>query len=227
MKFKLLSLLLSFLAFTAHSQAVDDLFKRNIDAHIDLVPLGFPDAAVRFGSELMMGKRWSTGLNLGVGVPVFGNTGMGFREPRWKGGYQLFEVRPEIKFYWFKRQRMGWYLAAEPFAMFMNGTTGKSYHFLSNEPDRQLNFDQADFEKRKLGMIGKIGGRFLMGKRFTLDFFTGIGLSDTDSNYKNYVNVVAGPADPFFEGENYETGRRSTGHLSAGLRLGMVLWHKK
>ena len=219
----LLALLIS---SAARAQAVEGLFQRNIDAHIDLVPLGFPDAAVRFGSEMMLGNRWSVGLNLGVGVPIFGNNGFGFSEPRWNKGYQLFEVRPEVKFYWFKRERMGWYMAAEGFVSTMNGTTGESYHFAENSDTLQVNFDRADFQKTKIGMIGKLGGRFLIRERLTLDFFTGLGLSSTRSSYKNYVNPVVGSSDPWFEGENYNVGKRITGHLSCGLRVGMVLWRK-
>jgi hypothetical protein len=76
-------------------------------------------------------------------------------------------------------------------------------------------------------MIGKLGGRFLFGERMTMDFFTGLGLSNTRSSYKNYVNPMIRRSDLFFEGENYSVGERITAHISFGLRLGLILWTKK
>ncbi len=213
-------------SFAASAQVSGDLFQKNIDAHIDIVPLGFPDPSIRFGSEMMLGNRWSAGLNLGVGVPIPGNRGLGFSEPRWTRGYRLFEVRPEIKFYWLKRARMGWYMAAEGVFSAMAGTAGKSYYFAEHSDTLQVNFDQADFQKTKIGMIGKLGGRFLLAERITLDFFSGLGLSSTRSSYGNLVNPTESRSDPFFEGENYNVGKRITGHLSFGLRVGMVIWKK-
>lgn len=222
------TLILAFLSSTyCFSQTDRGLFTKNIDAHIDLIPLGFPDPAIRFGSEWMLGNRWAVGLNLGVGVPVPGNGGLGFREPEWKKGYQLFEIRPEVKYYWLKRERMGWYMAAEGFVSSMKATAGSGYHFSPGSDTLQINFEKADFQKTKIGMIGKIGGRFLLGQRFTLDFFTGLGLSNTNSSYKNHLNPVPKKSDPFFEGENYTVGKRLTAHLSFGLRLGMILCQQK
>ena len=226
MRYILQALLIFTVSLSVHAQEAD-LFRQNIDVHVDLVPLTFPDPAVRFGSEMMLGNRWSAGLNLGIGTYIFGGRRLVFPEPRWNKGYHLLEIRPEIKFYWYKRQRMGWYIAAEGLLSTMRGSTGKSYHFSGDSDTLQINFDQADFQKTKLGLIGKVGGRFLMGERFTLDFFTGLGLSNTRSSYSNYVNPTFKRSDPFFEGENYSVGKRITGHLSFGLRLGMIVWNKK
>ncbi|SDH24881.1 hypothetical protein SAMN04487996_13231 [Dyadobacter soli] len=222
--FAMLSLLI---ALSANAQRSADLSQRSIDVHVDVVPLGFPDPAVRFGSEMMFGNRWSVGMNLGIGVPIKGNTEFVFSEPRWKkGAYRLFEIRPEVKFYWLKRERIGWYIAAEGFASTMKGTAGKSYHYTTGNNSTQVNFDQADFSKTKIGMIGKIGGRMLMGRRMTLDFFSGLGLSKTNPIYSNYQNKTFSKSDPFFEGENYTAGKRIAAHISAGLRIGILLWNK-
>ena len=216
-----------FTSTSCMSQVNRDLFDKNIDVHADLVPLAFPDPAVRFGSEWMLGNRWSAGLNVGIGLLIPGNRRTVFQEPTWKSGYQLLEFRPEIKYYWFKRERMGWYVAAEGFASSMKATSGSSYHFFQESDTLQVNFDRADFQKTKIGMIGKIGGRFLLGERMTLDFFTGLGLSSTNSSYKDYQNPTFSKSDPFFEGENYRVGKRSTAHASFGLRLGIIIWQKE
>lgn len=221
----LLSILLTALSLSIVAQRTD-LFKPNIDLHVDVVPLIFPDPSIRFGSEMMFGSRLSAGVNLGVGAYFLGNRALVFPEPKWSRGYQLFEVRPEIKFYWFKRQNMGWYMAAEGLLSTMQGSTGKSYHFMQDSDSLEVVFDQADFHKTKIGMIGKLGGRFLLRDRITLDFFSGLGLSNTRSSYKNYVNPTVRRSDPFFEGENYSVGKRITAHLSFGFRIGVLVWTK-
>ncbi len=227
--FPFLNILLIFLIVSrANGQQVHDFSRRNIDAHIDLVPLGFPDPSVRFGSEMMFGNRWATGLNLGVGVWIPFTEALGLRQQKWeKGKYKLFEVRPEVKFYWLKRERSGWYLAAEGLLSTMSGTTGKSYHLQTNNDTLQINFDYADFSKTKIGVTSKIGGRIFVGRRITLDFFSGIGLSRINSSFSNYKNKSTSRSDPFFEGENYVAGKRVIAHLSAGLRIGMLLWSEE
>ncbi|MGX5854173.1 hypothetical protein ACWKW6_11035 [Dyadobacter jiangsuensis] len=227
--FPFLNILLIFLIVSqANGQKVHDFSRRNIDAHIDLVPLGFPDPSVRFGLEMMFGNRWATGLNLGVGVRIPFTEALGLRQQKWdKGKYKLFETRPEVKFYWLKRERSGWYMAAEGLLSTMSGTTGKSYHFENNNDTVQINFDYADFSKTKVGVTGKLGGRIFVGRRITLDFFSGIGLSRINSIFSNYKNKSISKSDPFFEGENYVAGKRVVAHLSAGLRIGMLLWSEE
>jgi hypothetical protein len=50
-------ILILLMSTSCFSQAVKDLFRPNIDAHVDIIPLGFPDPAIRFGSEWMLGGR--------------------------------------------------------------------------------------------------------------------------------------------------------------------------
>ncbi|SEJ80055.1 hypothetical protein SAMN05216327_120105 [Dyadobacter sp. SG02] len=220
-------LILSILLIAIPANAQRDFSQKSIDAHIDVVPLGFPDPAIRFGSEWMFGNRWAVGMNLGIGIPLPMNTALGLSQQRWKKGkYQLFDVRPEVKFYWLKRERIGWYLAVEGLISSMRGSTGKSYHYLNDNDTLQVNFDYADFTKTKVGLTGKLGGRMLVGRRMTLDFFGGLGLSNTNAVFSNYQNKTTSESDPFFEGENYIAGKRIVAHISAGLRLGILLWSK-
>lgn len=113
-----LILLLTFLSvIPANAQRANDFSQRSIDAHTDLVPLGFPDPAIRLGSE-----------------------------------------------------------------------------------------------------------RMLVGRRMTLDLFSGLGLSNTNAVFSNYQNRTTSKADRFFEGQNYIAGKRIVAHISVGLRVGMLLW---
>ncbi len=216
------------LSISSYAQRVDNMFKQNIDIHIDPIPLGFPDPSLRFGSEMMMGNRWSIGMNLGVGF-----NGMYFKKlpmvEEFGKDYFMIDMRPELKFYWLKRQKMGWYISAEGLTSLLKSqVTSGSHAFSENTTSDtlQVAYDRADYKKTKLGLIGKVGIRHLVGQKVTVDFFTGLGLSRTNSAYSNYVNQQIIGYDPFFEMENFDIGKRVTPHISFGLRIGVIIWTK-
>ena len=226
MKYTLLTMIFIFPTL-GNAQAIDDLFSKNIDVHVDPIPLAFVDPAIRFGSEMSFGNRWASGLNLGIGIPLLKNTNIGFADDRdMRGSYMHMDIRPEIKFYWLKRNYMGWYVGAEGILSNTKRDLGKGYHLEESDSRQQTNFDQADFQKTKIGLIGKMGGRFLINKRITLDLFTGLGYARVNNQYTNYVNPSAQEGDPFFELENYFKGKFWTAQLTAVARLGIIIWEK-
>ena len=218
------------LSISAYSQAVENLFTKNIDIHFDPLPLGFPDPSLRFGSEMMLGGRWSVGLNAGVGFH-----GMYFRklplvENHFGKNYRQLDIRPELKFYWLKREKMGWYLATEGLVSSLKSAVLNGTHTYSTDTPKdtvQISFDRASYKKTKAGFVLKVGVRHLIAKRITTDFFTGIGLSKTNSSYSNYTNRKEISYDPFFEMENFDIGKRVTPHISLGFRIGFILWSEK
>jgi hypothetical protein len=53
----------------------------------------------------------------------------------------------------------------------------------------------------------------------SLDFFTGIGIAHVDSEYTNRIITDDKTPDPFFEGENYTSGKRNLYQFSTGVHL--------
>ncbi len=211
-----------FLSSAGFAQQNNFDFKRNVDIHINPIALGYLDPSVRIGSEYVGKGRWSYGLDLGAGFRAMYFNGIGLADRGLKGSYKLFEIRPEIKFYWLKRSYMGWYVSAE--GMFMtrkNKFADKSFYI---DDENQMHYDQATFTKTKIGGLAKIGVKFWLNDQFTLDFFSGLGLAHNTVKYTDLVNPEVKFYDPFFEMENFYPGKKSTAILSVGLKLGVLLW---
>lgn len=193
----------------------------NLDLHIMPLAFAHPDPSLRIGVERMTGSRWSYGLSAGVGNnPI---TTLLMKDDR-RTNYQLWEIRPEIKFYLLQREDMGWYLAAEGLYVNSSYIAGSSYYILSF--DQKVVFDKAEFRKEKFGGINKMGVKFLVGRKLTLDLFSGLGLARTHVSYSDVENPRNETHDPFFDGENYYLGKRWTGLFSIGVKVGIRLWEE-
>ncbi len=193
----------------------------NLDLHIMPLAFAHPDPSLRIGVERITGGRWSYGLSAGIGHNPF--TTMLMRNDR-RTNYQMWEIRPELKFYLMQRKDMGWYLAAEGVYVNSSYTAGGSYYILSwNE---KVLFDKAEFQKEKFGGISKMGIKFLVGRKLTMDLFSGLGMAWTDVSYSNVENARNEAHDPFFDGEDFHSGKRWTGLLSIGIKVGIRLWEE-
>ncbi|WP_031526441.1 DUF3575 domain-containing protein [Dyadobacter crusticola] len=208
-------------AVVSFGQKQPDLFRRNVDVHIMPIALAFPDPSIRIGSEFMTGGRWSYGLSVGAGVRALtlGKTLFGNNKPP---QYSMVEIRPEVKFYWLKRDYMGWYLAAEGIVSHVNRELGRDSHYVSDTT--QIYFERSNFSKTKFGLAGKIGAKFLIPKKLTIDLYTGLGLARTNVRYTEIVNPREESYDPFFEGENFYPGKKFTPIVSVGVKFGMLVW---
>lgn len=211
-----------FLSSAGFAQKNSFDFKRSVDLHINPIALGYLDPSVRIGSEYIGKGRWSFGLDLGAGFRAMYLNGIGLTDRGLKGSYKLFEVRPEVKFYWLKRSYMGWYVSAE--GMFMTRKNKFADNSFYIDDEHQMYYDEATFTKSKVGGIGKIGVKFFLHDRFTLDFFSGLGLAHNTVKYTNLVNPEVKGFDPFFEMENFYPGKKSTVLLAVGFKLGVQLW---
>lgn len=193
----------------------------NLDLHIMPLALAHPDPSLRIGVERVTGGRWSYGLSAGVGdSPV---TTMLMSNDR-RTGYKLWEIRPELKFYLLQREDMGWYLAAEGLYVNSSYTSGSSYYILSWS--EKVAFDKAEFRKEKFGGISKMGVKFLVGRKLTLDLFSGLGMARTHVSYSDVENPRNEAHDPFFDGENHHIGKNWTGLLTIGIKVGIRLWEE-
>ena len=210
-------------SFCSFAQRQKKAFKPNLDLHFMPLAIAHPDPSLRFGSELMTKGRFSYGLSLGAGfkgmhlpvVPVSGKR---------SGNYGLFEIRPEIKFYWLKRETMGWYIAAEGSYVHVKRTMTKSSYYMNDT--LQIGFDRASFAKTKFGLVGKMGVKFLIDDRYTMDFFTGLGVALTRVKYSEIEQPKTYSYDPFFEFENFYPGRNYTPLIAIGLKVGVMAWKK-
>lgn len=216
--------LLVLLTFCTGAFAQKQTYVPNVDVHVMPIALVFPDPSLRIGTEYMTAGRWSYGLSLGGGINA-----LGLHRAPWNSiksdKYNMMEIRPEVKFYWLRREYSGWYVAAEGVFSRVHRTLGKDYHYLSDST--QLSFDGSNFRKNKAGFVIKMGAKFIVPKKLTIDLYTGLGLAKTNVRYSRIENPQEVSYDPFFEGENFFPGRKWTPIVSFGVKFGLLVWQKR
>jgi len=195
----------------------------SIDVHVMPMALAFPDPSLRIGVEYMTAGRWSYGLTLGGGLNVLGLHPAPWNSLRSRK-YNMMEIRPEVKLYWLRRKNTGWYVATEGVISRVHRALGKDNHYLSDST--QLSFDGSTFHKNKAGFVVKVGAKFIVPKKLTIDLYTGLGLAKTNVRYTRIENPQEVRYDPFFEGENFFPGRKWTPLVSFGAKFGLLVWQK-
>lgn len=134
----------------------------NIDVHVMPIALAFPDPSLRIGAEYMTAGRWSYGLSFGGGLNV-----LGLHRAPWNSlrsrKYNMMEIRPEVKFYWLRREYMGWYVATEGVFSRVHRALGKDYHYLSDST--QLSFDGFKVSQKQSWICNKAGSKIYRSEK--------------------------------------------------------------
>ncbi|MAP53778.1 MAG: hypothetical protein CL605_02630 [Altibacter sp.] len=169
-------------------------------------------------------EKWGASLDLG-----YGDEDLTIHSDNRGIDYRLWEIRPEVYLFYTQRQRMTNYLSFEIFYiqhtdLFINKV------YVPEGSNTEIQFDRADFERRKYGFHLKHGHLISLSNRFGLDLYYGLGLKTRDISYKNIVNpeetdIVYVPV--FFEifklGDSFnlkkEEGSVTGINISAGIKV--------
>lgn len=214
------TLLLGFIilssAFTQKVFAQDSISNyKSLDIHI--MPLIFYYPRIRLGIEYQS----VTGLGFSVDI--------GFADGFIKGdGYELFEFRPEIKYY-FKQfsPKVSMYTSVEGFYLNMKLPQEPSIYYPEAEPNNVITADRAVFNMTKLGYHLKGGINVMASKRLEFDFYVGPGMAIKEIRYTDVVNpkVEFNPHNTFDRVHGNE-GKQTVLHLTAGCKVGYLIWRK-
>jgi hypothetical protein len=202
--------------------------KQESQFKVRLTPITMLDYTPRLrgGVEYSNQTKWQYGLDVGFGNSVLNKwrlDGMG-----WGNKYSFFEIRPEIKYVYRTSTSFILYCSAELFYLQMTN------HMLSGDYKKHnhygfITYDEANFNKQKTGIHLKTGADFNVYKRFYFDVYCGLGFANRTIGYTNVVNPVEnegflfvewGPQPHLFEGQDLIV------HLTAGFRIGYLLWKK-
>ncbi|ODS81364.1 MAG: hypothetical protein ABS46_11655 [Cytophagaceae bacterium SCN 52-12] len=173
----------------------------------------------------MTKNRWSYGISGGAAA---------FRQMRndKRTNYIFYEVRPEIKFYWFQGNDIGWKLPQDMGCYFaMEGIYANSRYTIENSSfyadfEQITSFEKADFRKSKFGGVAKSGVKFLIGRKLSVDFYSGIGFARTDVAYSDVVNPQNKSEDTGFKAEDFYDGKKTIPQFVLGLKVGIRLWEE-
>jgi hypothetical protein len=197
--------------------------------NIKIMPLSVLDGNPRY----RLGLEFISDLNLGVGID-FGVGSSSLNKWRlgkggWGKEYQLYEIRPEIKYLVQRKEDYYFYVATEFFFIRMrNVLESGSYH--KEHTNYETRYDWANFSKQKYGAHLKGGVAIKFSTKFDLDIYAGIGAAKRKITYQDVINPIENP-DPIFvewlpQPHLFE-GESRLLHLSMGIKIGYRLWTNK
>ena len=218
------------LPYSIQAQEEEKQIKNNLpDAKwgITISPLALFDYSPRYraGFEYFRNEKWSYGLDLG-----YGNTSLTRGHAygmEWADDYQLFEVRPEIKYFFSRNFRLHHYAAFELFHVNATDKFYDDYYY----PDGQqylksIGYISTDYQYMKTGFDFKYGVKWYVLDRLALEGFVGLGAAQREHRYHN-LNLLDQPIDiaETLYGEEYRhEGKTTVFHFSLAFKIGYVFY---
>ena len=193
------------------------------DWRITLSPMSLFDHTprLRMGVEYIDDRKWSYGIDVG-----YGNTRL--TQPKaygreWADDYQVFEFRPEVKYFFDYRLKFNHYIAFELFHINASDVFYGNYYYPEDQVYlKGFNYISTDYRYMKTGCDIKYGLKWNLLKRLDLEAFVGIGAAQRIHDYSN-VNLSAQSSDipETLYGEEYRhEGTTYVLHVAFGFRLG-------
>lgn len=177
----------------------------------------------RVGYFQRISTKWAASLDVG-----YGDKNISFKTDRQGTNYNLFEVRPEL-YFTYKDIGTSHYISFEFFYV-KTSDTFQDETYVPENSNRELKYEQADFDRNKIGFHIKSGHIFRLSEKFRLNLYYGIGIRKRDIQYSNVKNpeeldsnYVPGYSELFsaFEGLDYlrEEGTKTGLNISLGFKL--------
>lgn len=222
-------ILIALMSFTQNLFSQDEkAIGRSLEIHVMPFALINSSPRFRFGIEYNVGSKLGYSLEIGA-VKSFLNQGI---VKNWSGGidYSFFELRPEIKYYFYK--------AADNFSSFYGATelffihkkdVLEHDHYYPGSSDAIIHYDKANYKKVKYGINIKGGIKQLFFKRFDLDLYGGIGVACKKIDYSNVVNPFYSDGKEngeFLPHRDKYIGKSVNFNVTFGLKIGFILFQK-
>ncbi len=180
----------------------------------------------RAGYFQRIATKWAASIDVG-----YGDKNISLKTDRQGTNYQLFEIRPEF-YYTYKDIGTSHYISMELFYI-KTSDTFQDETYVPENSNREFEYDQADFDRGKIGFHIKSGHIFRISDDLRLNLYYGIGIRQRKIQYSNVKNpqeldgnYVPGYSELFsvFEGLDFlkEEGTATGLNVSLGLK---VMYH--
>lgn len=215
--FNLFLLILLFTTTTAISQNKTD----KVTLTITPSTLLDPQPHLRVGTDFCINNYMVASCDFGYGC--FKMSNIHENKMEWSKDYKFYEVRPELKFYIFKKL----YLGTELFYLKLSDVITNSY-FSPSDAAHSIAFSRADYIKTKSGFHIKTGVRVMAASRFNMEFYFGLGKAFRTVAYKNvqkpsYFYNSNEFEDDLFVSHIHYPGSESQMNTTFGIKLGYVI----
>jgi len=168
----------------------------------------------RLGFVKNINEKSKIGIDIG-----YGNTNVSLINTGDK--YSLWEIRPEYYRIINPNRKTLKYFAVELFYINQNEQfTNQSYF---NQQNEYLDFDQADYNRQKFGLIPKFGMFLNLSEQIGLNLYTGVGINYRINNYSNFINLRTRQFDEEHYAPYY---RKERNKIGVEFTLGMKLYYR-
>lgn len=227
-KFKIVLIVFICVAQNLFSQD-EKAIGRSLELHTMPLTLINSSPRFRFGIEYNVGPKLGYTLEVGA-VKSLLKKGM---VKDWSGGkdYSFFEIRPEIKYYFYKAadNYSSLYCATELFFILKKDLFERDSYYLENSYFSYVLYDEARMKKVKYGIHFKGGIKQLLFKRFDLDLYGGIGIAYRKIDYSNVINPfvdICHKYDEIIPQYEKHEGESVIFHATFGCKIGYILFRK-
>lgn len=200
------------------------VYPGKIDIHINGVTLLDDMSRYRIGAEYSSNNR--VGYLLDVGFKSGFNTEKTFTKfygivRNWGTNYNVFEIRPEIKWYFEpKNEVQTKYVSAELF--YINSSYQiKGYYYRDRSLRTDIFYSKADFRRQKTGIHLKYGSRLLVQGPLLFDFYVGAGIAYRMVQPLNVIDPVDdhGMGGTYINNTYVIKGNYLVFHSTAGFKI--------
>ena len=176
----------------------------------------------RLGYIKGFSERWRAGLDIGYGSEAINFFSIGENVGE---DYQLFEIRPEVYFILNPANKVKQHISLELFYIDQKETLIDNNCILEN--DNRIQFDRADFHRKKIGTHLKYGAFLPITRKFGVNAYAGLGIKYRDNTFSNIINPRSGgeflDEFSFFERYREEDGSLFSMNFSFGFKLYYLL----
>ena len=168
----------------------------------------------RFGFIKNINENSKVGLSLGFGnrATSFYNTG---------SKYVLWEIRPEYYHIIQSKEKAIFYYSIE--LLYINHNEEFKSQTFRSQQNKFYSFEEADYNRQKLGIIPKLGVFLNISKRIGLNIYSGVGLKYRINSYSKITNLLL---NQNFEEESSPYYRNEGNQLGIEFSLGLKLYYR-
>lgn len=192
---------------------------------ITFMPLSIIDYTprYRFGIDYNPNHKFSYSIDIGIGHSKINDWRL--NGLMYGNDYLLYELRPEVKYFFRYDPDFRYYYAVEFFYINMRDVFEDS-HYQKENSNVETWYDKARFKRQKYGYHLILGAHHSIFKQLYVDLYGGIGMAKRIIRYTDIVNPRATeepifiewmPQNELFEGESV------TLHLALGFKFGFKL----
>ncbi len=188
-------------------------------------PFYIANPRYRLGYIHPLSKSWKIGGEIGLGSD---ETTVTIAQYDDQEDFSIFETRAQVYYILNPSKRVNHYISIEPF--YFNQNSVINFSNFRNEDGFTIRYDQADYQREKIGANLLYGVFIPFGKSVGLNFYVGLGVRSRINTYTNLVNPETSSFydyddDYFFDIEDYrEREGTTTGlNISAGGKFFVIL----